>query len=292
VDNRFVLDPFKLTMNGAPLHARADINLGVRGYTYDVAFQADRLPLEPIANTFSPAYRGQYKGNILANTTIKGAGVTGPSLQKNLGGQLGFSFTNANIQLVGPRMRNVLVPIATLLRLEDLLKSPLNFVTTQIDIGSGQAKLDRFTVQSEAFEASSQGTIPLATNLNSSPLKLPVVFSLRRSLAQKAGLLPANAPTNTPYVQLPDFVKLTGNLGQPSAELNKTVLTGMLVKSGVGIAEKLGVKVDDNTGNVIQGVGNLLTGKPATNAPTSTNTPATNKPAPLNPLDLLRKPKN
>ena len=57
----------------------------------------------------------------------------------------------------------------------------------------------------------------------------------------------------------------------------------MLLKSGVGIAEKLGVKVDSKSGNVLQGIGNLLTGqKPAT-----TNQPSTNTAPKLNPLDLF-----
>jgi hypothetical protein len=43
--------------------------------------------------------------------------------------------------------------------------------------------------------------------------------------------------------------------------LNELALGGMLLKSGVGIAEKLGVKVDSKSGNVLQGVGNLLTVK-------------------------------
>jgi hypothetical protein len=67
--------------------------------------------------------------------------------------------------------------------------------------------------------------------------------------------------------------------------LNELALGGLLLKSGVGVAEKLGVKVDPRTSNILQGAGSLLTGqKPATTNQSSTNT------APkLNPLDLFKK---
>ena len=67
--------------------------------------------------------------------------------------------------------------------------------------------------------------------------------------------------------------------------MNELALGGLLLKSGVGIAEKLGVKVDPKTGNLLQGVGNLLTGQ----TPATTNQPSTNTPPRLNPLDLFKK---
>ncbi|HUL51504.1 MAG TPA: hypothetical protein VLU94_02855, partial [Candidatus Nitrosotalea sp.] len=79
-DNHIVLDPFKCAFNNAPLNARADIDLGVKGYKYELGFTADSLPLEPIANSFSPGNRGQYQGAILGNARIRGAGITGVSL--------------------------------------------------------------------------------------------------------------------------------------------------------------------------------------------------------------------
>lgn len=288
--NRIVLDPFKGALNGAPLNAKADINVGVKGYTYDVDVAADKLPLEPISNSFSPETRGQYQGVILATGKIKGAGVTGTGLKANLNGQLGFSLTNANIQIVGAKTRAVLVPIATILRVDEVTKLPINWVDSQVDFGGGKIGVKRFAAQSEAFEASAQGAIPIADVLNQSPLNLPVDFSLRRSLAQKSNLIPANAPTNTAFVALPKFVTMTGTLGDPKAKTDKAMLAGLLVTSGLGIAEKLGVKVDGKSGDALKGIGNLLTGQASTN--TSTNAPGdTNKPAPLNPLDLFKKPK-
>ncbi len=265
--SKVALDPCRLAMNGAPVNASMQLDLGVKGFTYTLSAQLDKVPLEPIANTFSPESRGQYQGLILANAQIKGAGVTGASLQKNLSGQAGFSFTNANLQLMGPKTRRLIVPIATLLRIE------------------ANINLSRFAVQSGAFEASSQGVIPIAKVLTNSPLNLPVEFALRRPLAESANLLPPNTPPDAQYVMLPRFVTLKGTLGEPKSDLNELALGGVLLKSGVGVAEKLGVNVGGKTGGAIESVGNLLTGqKPAVGNRTSTNA------APrLNPLDLFRK---
>jgi uncharacterized protein involved in outer membrane biogenesis len=282
---KVALDPCRLALNGAPVNASLDLNLGVKGYSYALSLLVDKAPLEPIANTFSPANRGQYQGLILASAQIKGAGVTGASLQKNLRGQAGFSFTNANIQLIGPKTKELVAPIATLLRVNEITHSPLNWLEAQTELGGGDIKLSRFTLQSEAFEARTHGVIPIAEALTNSPLNLPVEFALRRSLAEKSGLLPPNAPPDARYVMLPKFVTLKGTLGEPKSDLNELALGGLLFKSGAAIAEKLGVKVDPKAGNVLQGIGNLLTGQ----KPADTNQPSTNTAAKLNPLDFFKK---
>jgi hypothetical protein len=109
---------------------------------------------------------------------------------------------------------------------------------------------------------------------------------LSRGLAERTSLLPANTPTNAAYAELPQFATVTGTVGSPKADLNKLALGGMLLQSGAGIAGKLGVKAGGSAGNVIQGLGGLLTGQqPATNA----SQPATNAPAKFNPLNLFKK---
>jgi hypothetical protein len=293
----------QLTLNGAPVSLRADLDLGVKGWTYDVALRADKVPLEPLANTFSPDTRGQYQGLLLCDAQVKGAGITDAGIRSNLAARIDFSFTNAIIQLSGAKARALLVPVSTLLRLPELQHSPLNWVWVQSDARNGAIRLTRAEVQSAAFEARTEGAIPLATVLTNSPLNLPVEFALRRFLAEKAGLMTALPARNTNYVTLPQFATVKGTLGQPKSDLNAPVISGLLLKSGVALAESLGVKVAPQTGDLLKGLGNLLTGdKPASAATNQTTVPpastttnlnattnrstATN--APLNLLDLLR----
>lgn len=280
---RVLVKPFQLTLNGAPINANIDLNLGVPGYQYDVAFTADKVPVQPLANTFSPTYRGQAKGDLLANIQLKGSGVTGVSLQKNLNGQLNLTFTNADIQLVGPKMKLLITPIALVLRLNDLMKSPLNWLAVQAKVGEGKINLTHFEVVSDAFTADTQGEIPIAAVFTNSPLNnLPVNFALRRSLAEKANLVPSDAPTNTAYVKLPKFVKVSGTLGDPKTHTDKLVIAGLVAKSAAGLPGVVGEKA----GNILQGVGGILTGDKSSR----TNQASTNKPPKFNPLDLL-KPK-
>lgn len=283
---KLTLNPCHLLLNGAPVTANVDLNLGVKGYAYALAFQMDKVPLAPLADTFSPATRGQYQGLIIASAQIKGAGITGASLQKSLSGQAAFCFTNADLQLNGPKTRRVIVPIASLLGVPEITQSPLDWLQAQTEMGGGNIRLTQFTAQSAAFAATTVGVIPIADVLNHSPLNLPIGFALSRGLADRTGLLPANTPTNAAYAALPQFVTVTGTLGEPKADLNKLALSGLLLKSGIGIAEKIGVKTGGNAGSILQGVGSLLTGqKPAAN----TSDPTTNPPAKFNPFDLFQK---
>ena len=282
---KIALDPCKLTLNGAPVNASVNLDLSVKGWIYALTLLLDKVPLEPIANTFSPTTRGQYQGLLLVDAKINGAGVTGASMQRNLSGQASFTFTNANIQLMGPKTSKLVVPIATLLNVSEITKSPLDWLDAHTELGGGNIKLTAVTMQSAAFEARTQGVIPIADVLTNSPLNLPVEFSLRRSLADKSGLLPANTPTNAAYAKLPDFVTVKGTMGNPQTDMNKLALSGLLLQSGAGIAGKLGVNVGDKGGNVIQGVGGLLTGQKSAN----TNQPATNTAPKFNPLDLFNK---
>ena len=290
-DNRVVLNPFQLTLNGAPVNAKADLNLGVPGYQYDVSFNADRVSIEPLANSFSPDYRNQAKGELLATAQIQGAGVTGASLQKSLVGDASLTLTNANIQLVGRKAKLLITPIAFVLGLDELTRSPLNGLDARIKMGGGKIALTQCHVLSDAFVADTAGETEIAPVLNNSQLNdWPINFSLSRRLAAKARLLPADTPTNATFVALPVFAKVGGTLGSPEAKTDKLMIAGLVAKSAVGIPGVTGTKA----GNILQGVGGLLTGQTSPAAGATTNATPTNatpaKPSlPFNPLDLFKK---
>lgn len=286
-----LLKPFQLTLNSAPISATADLDLGMPGWKYDLAFTADGVPLEPIANTFSPTYRGQAKGALIAKAQLKGAGVTGSSLKTNLVGTVDFSFTNANIQLVGPKIKAVLTPIAIGLGAPDLLRSPLDYVTASMRAGDGKIEIPNFVAQSPAFRAESAGAIPIADVLNDSALNQPVEIALARELANSLGY--ANAPTNQPYSKLPNFVQLTGTLGTPNAKIDKTKLAGVAaVGIGNALLKNVGGETGQKAGAALNALGGLLGGKPASTnvAPATggTNTVSTNQPAKPSLFDSLR----
>lgn len=260
------IKPLQFVMNRTTNAFSGDIDMGVAGYRYDLSLRAPSLALEPFVNTFVPNYRGQFQGNLIANAQVKGAGTTGTNLRKSLGGQLGVSVTNANLHIVSPRLKAILTPIAIALRLGDLLKSPLQTLDFHTDFSQGRILVKETSVRSEMLQARSTGTIPIADDLNQSPLQLPVDVSLPRGIAQKAGLLPEGTPETNQWVALPRFATVKGTLGAPETDINKLAVSGMLLKSVANIPAIAGEKA----GNVLQSVGNLLT-KPAT--PASPNPP-------------------
>jgi type II secretion system protein N len=281
------LSPCQFTLNGAPVSANASANLSQPGFAYALDLKADKVPLEPLANSFAPDKRGQLQGQLDGQAQVKGAGVTGASLQKNLQGSVNFSLTNLNLEVVSPKYKRLLTPVAVLLRVPELQDTPLNCIAARANLGGGKVDLQQFVATSPAFHATASGTIRLAEVLTNSPLDIPVQLALRRSLAEKARLVPAGAPTNTDYVQLPQFVKVAGTIGDPKTQTDKTKIAGLLAGS-------IGGAVGGDAGNVIQGVGGLLQGGNPLAPGTLTNllprlkpAPKTNAPPKLNPLDLL-----
>ncbi len=285
-----VVKPLQFSLNGGSVTGSAALNVGVPGYTYDVAIQADRIPMEPIVNSFSTNAPGHFKGDLIAQAQVKGAGTLGKNLQKNLSGQVFLSLTNMNLDIVGAKIKRLLEPIALVLRVPELTATPLNWVNAKAEIGQGKVTVSQFGVMSQAFSANGQGTVQMAEVLTNSTLEIPVTIALRRSLAAKANLLSADAPATAAYVSLPSFAKLAGTLGDPKTEVNKLVISGLLLRSAGGIPQ-----VGGKAGGILQGIGGMLTGeKPlvgGTNSLVQTNVSSgakTNKPAKLNPLDLLR----
>ncbi len=279
------LNPFQLMCNGASLTASSLLDLSKPGYAYELNLRADKIPVEPLANSFAPAYKGQAKGDLSVFAEVKGSGVTDASLRDNLVAKASASFTNANIQLVGPKVRLLLTPIAVLLRVPELLQSPMNSFDAQIDVAQGNLNIKQVALRTEAFQATATGVIPLQPILTNSPIDVPIVIALRRSIAQKSNLISASAPPDAPFVTLPTFATVRGTLGTPETKTDGLVLAGLGLKAVAGLPQAAGEKV----GNIIQGIGNLLTGDKPASASTNQN-PAlkTNAPAKRNPLDLFR----
>jgi hypothetical protein len=301
-----VLSPAKLTMNGAPVSATVDLDLGVPGYKYDLAFTADAVPMEPLVDSFQPERKGQVKGTGTAQAKITGAGITGASLQKNLAGQFDMSSTNLNLapsNIKDPILRtliNVISSIPELLKnpggLVDILgaskdsstlspelsKSPVDAIIAKGTIGSGKVNLQQSLVRSPAFESDVTGTITLASVLTNSTIDLPVSISLERSVAERLKQLAANTPTNAAYAKLVDFLTLAGTRGKPVPKFNQNALIEMGTRAFGGSIPGLGT----NTSSVVSGFRNLLGGgKTSTNAPASTNNPPAQNQSPANLLN-------
>ncbi len=280
------LDPCQLSLNGVPVSAKVWANLGVDGYEYELALKAQGIPAEPIVNSFSPENSSIAKGDLIADVRIKGAGVTGRSLQKNLTGQVLLNFTNANVVVSSKRIKPLLETLAAVLRTPSLTRTPLDHISANLTLGQSKINIQSFVAHSPLLIVESRGVIPIAEVLTNSPLNQPVDIWLARGLAKNLSLAPAN-PTDT-YVLLPQFVQLEGTLGAPTMDKQKA-LEKLAVATATTVAtaqakKLLGDKLGDKNADLINKFGGLLGGsrQPATtNATTApqTDTVRTNPPA-------------
>ena len=272
-----LIKPFQLTLNGAPVNATADLNLGVPGYRYDLALDADRVPVAPVVDTFLPNLKGQMSGNATARAQIRGAGVTGVNLKKNLTGQFAAGVTNLNLaveNIHNPILRNVINVVATIPEIlgnpgegvtsligqvvgqggglmDVLRKSPIQIINAQCRAGDGRIDLESATAQSTAFKADGRGSIYLAPVLADSPINIPVTIAVSQPIAHQLNLAPGSTTASAGYVSLPQFLTMKGTLGAPKSDVNKLAIGGMTLKS-------LGGGLLNTTTNAASTVGHLL----------------------------------
>jgi uncharacterized protein involved in outer membrane biogenesis len=300
-----VVKPFQFTLNGAPVSATADLDLGVPGFKYDVNLSADKVPLAPLVNSFVPERKGQMGGVTTMGAQIKGAGVTGAGLQKNLTGQFSVLSTNLNLSIANVRspvanaIINVIVGIPDLIRnptaivgnllgsltgadrprggwADQLTAAPIDVIVVRGNAGAGRVELQAAEIRSTAFQAQAGGGIGLEPILTNSTLQIPLTVSFSRAMADRVGLVTADIPTNQVYVALPDFVSLKGTVGEPKADINKLALAGLAARTGAGVVKQIGGASGGKAGDILGAVGSLLGGgttAPGTNAPTATNRP-------------------
>jgi hypothetical protein len=264
-------------LNGAPVNATVDLNLGVPGYQYNVAFGADRVPVAPLVNSFVPDRKGQMGGTLTASAQLKGAGVTGAGLQKNLNGQFTFGMTNLNLSVVDVHsaiLKTVINVVATIPEIlgnpggavtsllgqvtgqggglmDDLKKSPIQVINAQIKAGGGRIDLQQAAVQSTAFMADAQGGINLAQVLTNSTIHIPVTVFVSQPISKRLNLAPGNTPANAAYVPLPQFLTLKGTIGVPKTDINKMALGGMAVQSLGGGLLKTATNTTSTVGHLL-----------------------------------------
>jgi hypothetical protein len=292
-----VLQPCLLTLNGAPVKAATDLHLDVPGYAYDVTFSADGIPLTPLVDSFAPDRKGQIAGTTSISVQVKGAGLTGVSLQKNLSGQFNFASTNLNLSLANVRsplinsVINVIVGLPDLISnpaaalgnwfgkkksgwADTLTSSPIDAINLQATAGDGQVQLQSAEVQSAAFQSLASGPIVLAPIFNNSTVEIPVKLLLSAPLAGQIGLADANSPTNAAYVALPEFLKIEGTVGSPKATIDKLVVVKLAAKTGGGVVKRIGGAGGQKAGSFLTAASRWFGGAKSSNTnsvPAGTN---------------------
>jgi hypothetical protein len=204
------------------------VNLQNPGYEYRLSLAAERLPLEPVVNTFQPEMRGKVKAFLVTNAKLQGAGITGPNLRKNLNGTVDFQLLNANLQITRETLlTKILKPVAFFLAIPELANSPLNSVAISTQIAGGKAQTKQANVTSESYIFDTQGDLLIDDIIANSKIQSwPVQLQIRRALALKTPFARKGTSTEGDFMKTPDFLRVGGTLADPKAEINKAAVAG------------------------------------------------------------------
>ncbi|MCW5558188.1 MAG: hypothetical protein KIT22_10205, partial [Verrucomicrobiae bacterium] len=237
--DRIQVAPSQLTLNGAPVSAEADLQLGVPGHVYDLKASAAGVPLRPLASVVSPTDLADLTGTLDAVVDLKGLSPLGSALRKNLAGTAALSATNLNYriaELKSPLMRLLVTTLASSLRLPSISESPLRAMEARMTAGQGLVAVDSASVSSDAFLAATRGEVRLADRLEDSSVQFPVTVSL---------------PKDDAWTSLPSFLAIKGTLGNPRPDVDALgvaralpQLPGAAGELGARGVEKLGGALD------------------------------------------------
>ncbi|HXT12096.1 MAG TPA: AsmA family protein [Candidatus Angelobacter sp.] len=307
--SRILLRPFQLTLDGSPVVASADVDLGVPGYKYALTFDATNAPLGPLWNTFKPEEKRKVGGTLSAQLDLNGVGTSGESLQKSLKGNFNIGTTNLNLdvsKIRGGILGNILGDIVTIVAkapelfgengagaaeslglgfvkrslgnlnggmAKDVSQSPIETITARGTAGDGKVTVEHAVVRSTVFVADvTNGTVTLARELTNSTINLPISIWLSQPVAQRIPYLSSvNTETNGGFMKLPDFYVEKGTLGDPKPSLNVSSLGKKIIQEVPGLGGTNGV-----SGNLLNTLGGLLKGGANTNNVSTNGLPATN----------------
>lgn len=289
-NSHVIINPLEITINNAPIKANVDLDLSVPGYKYNLTFSADKVPVGALADTFAPASKGAYRGDLIANANFKGIGTTGTSMRKELSGQATLTLTNAQVKLsLSKTLSTIINAVGKVLNTPELSQVPITWIGAELTAGNGQIKISKLGMQSAVFEAQAPGTIQIADVLTNSPLDLQVEMSLAQQYAKRVGLGSGN-PNGSGYVDIPQFLGIGGTVGKPKEMIKINPLS--VVKTGVGVASKY---LPKNAQGLVQGAEGLFGGNKAQSpaaAPTTNNAPSSNNQNNSSATDLFNAAKS
>ena len=122
-----------MTLNGAPVNATVSTEPGRARLHLRCRIQNGQGADGTFGQQLFQRSKGTLKGDLFAQAQIRGAGITGTNLHKNLAGNLSFNLTNMNYEIVGAKIKRVLQPISLALRVPELMQTPINWVCEDRD---------------------------------------------------------------------------------------------------------------------------------------------------------------
>lgn len=268
-EGQVTLEPFQVNLLGAPLKANAFANLNVPGYEYRLSIDLADLPLSTLMSSMGQAVDAQkHGGDLDLQLGLNGKGLTDLSIKNNLRATTKVNLSDGSLPITGWFKRLIIMPIATVLRLDPILDGVVNRINVDAEFGRGALAVKELIVATDPFIISTQGNLPVADDIEQTAYQMPLTMSLRRDIAKSANFMPRNTPEDQQYVPLPDFIQLAGTFaGTPKVNLNEARIAQMMLQSAAGLPKEALSNATEvltdpvgSASNVINKVGGLIPG--------------------------------
>ena len=251
------LPKVQFELNGMPVTGslRIDKTNPKPAYAFEVQLK-DQLA-QPLVAAIDPESKESIAGKVTVLAKLDSSGESQGGFWSNLKGTAEFKFTDGDLRVFSDTTKILLTPVAILLRLPEMLNSPIDSMHAKLKIENESIQLETCEVKGSMFVASATGAIALDETLEASALDIPVQLSVRRDVADKAGLIPKGTPLSAKFVKLPDFVKVGGTIGEPKTKTNKLAIVGLLGQSAAGLPGT----IENKAGGLLENAANLLDGE-------------------------------
>lgn len=269
-DGKIDINPFKFELLGMPINSQLSANVSVPGYEYSGKVDFSDLPLANLIFSLGQeADKSKHAGQMDFALGFSGKGITSTSIKQNFKANTQLNMDGGNMAITGGFRKFVILPIATVLRIDPMLDGVVNQINLDAEFGGNNLNVKKARVATEPFEILTNGSVSVDENIKGSKFKLPLTVSLRRDIAKSANFLPRDTPETQKYVPMPDFVQLVGESfsEMPKVNINEKEIAQMLLKSAAGLpgeAIENATEIIKNPAgtakDVIKGVGGLIPG--------------------------------
>ncbi len=251
------LPKVQFELNGMPVTGSLRIDKKNPKPTYAFEVQLKDQLAQPLVAAIDPEVKESIAGKVTVLAKLDSSGESQGEFWANLKGTAEFKFTDGDLRVFSDTTKILLTPVAILLRLPEMLNSPIDSMHAKLKIENESIQLETCEVKGSMFVASATGAIALDETLEASALDLPVQLSVRRDVADKAGLIPKGTPLSAKFVKLPEFVKVGGTIGEPKTKTNKLAIVGLLGQSAAGLPGT----IENKAGGLLENAANLLDGE-------------------------------
>ncbi|MCF7668150.1 MAG: AsmA-like C-terminal region-containing protein [Verrucomicrobia bacterium] len=241
-----------LRMNGRILHPGAIPR-------FECKLSTEAMELHPLLKMFGTAT--EFKGKVGAEADVSGFGTSLYSILNSISGKASFKLTETQVDLINPGIRRFLRPLMMLFRISELDKAYFTSVGGELSARNGLVTLHDVWAASRLFITSGSGVIDVSGMPGASSVMIPLQLRVERALAARLHIALKQETRSEAFVELPDFLGVTGTVFAPRLEVDMYAAGGALFRTLANHPIEFGRKAvskfrnyySGNRGNSVEG---------------------------------------